>query len=114
MGLLSRLTGSSDITPARAAADAEAGIRLLVDVREPSEWTAGHSPHAKHIPLGQLQAKLGELSAAGKPLAFVCRSGGRSAQATAIARRAGLDASNVGGGMIAWQRAGLATRSGRR
>jgi rhodanese-related sulfurtransferase len=36
------------------------------------------------------------------PVAFICRTGRRSAQATATARRAGYDARNVRGGMTAW------------
>ena len=43
----------------------EEGIRLradgavVVDVREPFEWQAGHIPDALHIPLGELPSRLG-------------------------------------------------------
>lgn len=80
---------------------------LLVDVREPNEWTAGHAPGARHLPLGQVMLHLGRLPRDCDVL-FICRSGNRSAVATELARRAGLTrAFNVRGGMIAWTRAGL-------
>jgi rhodanese-related sulfurtransferase len=49
---------------------------------------------------------MGELQG-GNTVAFVCRSGARSARATRAAAKAGLDAVNVSGGVIAWTRAGL-------
>ena len=55
---------------------------------------------------GQLGERLGELQG-GKTVAFVCRSGARSARATLVATKAGLDAVNVSGGVIGWSRAGL-------
>ena len=42
------------------AAEVPADV-LLVDVREPEEWTAGHAPGAVHIPLGQLGARYTEI-----------------------------------------------------
>ena len=33
---------------------------LLVDVREPEEWAAGHAPSARHIPLSQLGLRAAE------------------------------------------------------
>jgi adenylyltransferase/sulfurtransferase len=44
-----------------------------------------------------------------QPVAFICQSGRRSAMAATAARRAGLDAHNVSGGMTAWERHGLDT-----
>ncbi len=46
------------------------------------------------------------------PIAFVCKSGRRSEMAAQTARKAGLDASNVSGGMEAWETAGLETEKG--
>ena len=78
----------------------------LIDVREPSELSEARVKGARHIPLGQLPAKLGELDR-DRPVAFLCRSGSRSAIATRSATKAGLDAANVKGGIAAWTRAGL-------
>jgi rhodanese-related sulfurtransferase len=79
---------------------------LLVDVREPHEWQAGHAPRARHIPLGQLTVRLHELPA-GRPVVTVCRSGRRSARAAALLARDGREAHNLAGGMHAWASAGL-------
>ncbi len=79
---------------------------LLLDVREPHEWEAGHAPDAVHLPLQDVPARLADLPR-DRPVDVVCHYGGRSAQAVAFLRTAGLDARNVDGGMDAWERAGL-------
>jgi len=78
---------------------------VLIDVREDDEWTAGHAPGAVHVPLGDIPARLGELPADGT-LYVICRSGGRSARATAFLNTNGWDAVNVADGMLGWQAAG--------
>jgi rhodanese-related sulfurtransferase len=80
---------------------------VLIDVREPHEWRAGHAPDAKHIPLQQLPAQLASLPRT-SPVYLICRSGNRSHTAAAFLQRNGFERPvNVRGGMIAWQRAGL-------
>jgi rhodanese-related sulfurtransferase len=82
---------------------------LLVDVREPDEWAAGHADGACHIPLGELDARQHELSR-DREILLICRSGRRSAQAVGLLIQAGHpSATNVAGGMQAWARAGLPT-----
>ncbi len=88
------------------AARLVAGGALLLDVREPDEWQAGHAPGAVHIPLGELGARAGELPRDTRIVA-VCRSGQRSNRAAAALRQSGLDAANLAGGMQAWAAAGL-------
>jgi rhodanese-related sulfurtransferase len=60
------------------------------------------------IPLGQLEARAGEIPT-GKPVLVFCRSGNRSQEGAAILAAKGYDASSVEGGIIAWQDAGLPT-----
>ena len=62
MGLLDKLFKKAyrDVTPAEAQAAMERGA-VLVDVREPHEWQNGHAPKARHIPLGELSARAGDL-----------------------------------------------------
>ena len=84
----------------------EVGDDLLLDVREPHEWAAGHAPGAVHVPLGELPQRLAELPE-DRPVAVVCHLGGRSAHATAFLRANGRPARNVTGGMDAWARLGL-------
>lgn len=85
---------------------------IILDVREPDEWAAGHAPGAIHIPLGDLPARLSELADAhagagvGAALAVTCRGGGRSSRAVAWLTEEGYDVANLDGGMKAWQSAG--------
>ena len=86
-------------------AAAHAGA-VLLDVREPEEWAAGHAPQATHLPLGELVARLAEVPR-DRPVVCICRSGNRSARATQFLRAEGIDATNMVGGMRAWAEAGL-------
>ncbi len=79
---------------------------ILLDVREPREWQAGHAPKARHIPLSQLTRRAGELPR-GRTIVTVCRSGARSARAAALLAGDGREVANLSGGMNAWHRAGL-------
>lgn len=82
---------------------------LILDVREPDEFKAGHLLNAKHIPLGRIRERIGELERyRDKPIVVVCRSGNRSATACALLGKAGFaQALNLAGGITAWQKAGL-------
>jgi len=82
---------------------------LLIDVREPHEYESGHAPGSKLIPVGQLDKRLKEIeSFRDKPVVLICRSGRRSAAAAETLQKAGFtQATNVEGGMLAWEKAGL-------
>lgn len=73
----------------------------FLDVREPYEWQAGHIDGATHVPMQQLPTRQDEV-AEDRTIVCVCRSGARSARVTQALRRAGYDAHNLEGGMIAW------------
>jgi rhodanese-related sulfurtransferase len=92
--------------PAVAVADLPADAAML-DVREPDEWAAGHAPTARHLPMSQLTARIGELPD-DDPLYVVCRSGGRSARVVAYLAGQGYPAVNVDGGMQSWAAQGRA------
>ena len=77
---------------------------VVVDVREPFEWQAGHIEGALHIPLRDLPARVGELDPQARTL-VVCHVGARSAQATAWLHQQGHDVANLDGGMKAWESA---------
>ncbi|BDU77348.1 rhodanese-like domain-containing protein [Mesoterricola sediminis] len=62
---------------------------VVLDVRSPGEFAAGHAPGARNIPLGDLKARLGELDRT-RPVLACCASGMRSGSACAILRRAGF------------------------
>lgn len=83
----------------------------ILDVREDDEWQAGHIEGATHIPLSDLPDRLSELLD-GDRLIVTCRSGARSARATAYLQQAGIQAANLDGGMQAWNAAGRPMVSG--
>ncbi len=77
----------------------------LIDVRQPEEYIGelGHILNAELIPLDQLESLKAKHSDKNKSFIFICRSGGRSAQATAWAVSQGYESSfNLEGGMIKW------------
>jgi rhodanese-related sulfurtransferase len=94
--------------PAVVVADVDddlLGEAFVLDVREPDEWARGHIDGAVHIPLGQLQERVGEVPL-GQKVLCVCAVGGRSSMATQYLASEGRDAINLDGGMHAWQIAG--------
>jgi len=72
---------------------------LLVDVRTPSEYNAGHLPNARLIPIGQLSARLEEFGKdKNRPVVVYCASGGRSGKAKSILEANGFtQVVNAGG-----------------
>ena len=79
----------------------EPGIYIL-DVREPSEFKAGHFEGAVNIPLPTLRNKMNELPL-GKEILIYCGVGQRSYYATRILRLNCFDARNISGGMTTYQ-----------
>ena len=88
---------------ARKAAD----DLVVLDVRHEAEWNQGHIPAARHIPLGYLSDRIGEIPA-DKTVVVHCQSGRRSAIAASVLQRAGRErVINMAGGFDAWTEAGL-------
>ena len=83
------------------------GSILLVDVREPDEYKAGHIPGATLNPLQRFDpAALPRVQ--GKRVVLSCRSGKRTLTALALAQAAGRDdvRAHFAGSMLAWVQAG--------
>ena len=82
---------------------------VLLDVREPAEYSAGRLPKAVNVPLSQLASRaqeLGKLS--GRPIIVYCERGGRSRNVgSALAKQGITDVYNLSGGFRAWKDAGL-------
>ena len=92
---------------ARTASDRFfSGQLVLVDVRTEREYAQIRVPGAVHIPLDEVRGRIGELRT-DHPVAFVCRSGHRSAMAAKRAAKHRPDVLNIAGGMNAWLAAGL-------
>lgn len=85
------------------------GKGVIVDVREPAEFAAGHLRDAKNIPLKELPNRIGELDKfKSKSVITVCQSGMRSAKAAAQLKKAGFnEACSLDGGIAAWQAQGM-------
>ncbi len=83
------------VDPQKARALIKSGA-LLVDVRTPEEFAAGHAKNARNIPLDRLSQQLAELKGLGKPVVLVCASGARSGRATSLLRQQGIEAYNAG------------------
>ncbi|MER6560003.1 rhodanese-like domain-containing protein [Streptomyces sp. NPDC001027] len=86
-------------------AAAWAGGCLVVDVREPDEYAAGHVPGARLTPLRSVPGRCDELPF-GRPVFVVCASGNRSRAAADWMSSRGVDARSVTGGTPAWARDG--------
>lgn len=85
---------------------------VLVDVREPEEYVAGHLPGAINLPLGDLGQRWTEIPAHGD-VYVVCASGNRSLHAAQSLRQAGVAATSLAGGTKAWLQAGRPVVQGR-
>lgn len=91
-----------DVERARERLD---GGAVVLDVREPGEWNAGHVEGSAWIPMGELASRQDELPD-DRLLVVVCHSGNRSARVTQALVAAGYDAANLVGGLEAWAQAG--------
>lgn len=79
---------------------------VLLDVREPDEYAAGHIPGVRLMPMGTVPSRLSEIPT-DKTVIVTCRSGNRSGQITNFLRSNGFtNVHNMQGGILAWQRAG--------
>ena len=81
-------------------------VPLLVDVRTPGEFAAGHVTGAKNVPVGELDGRLAEFGTLDAEVYVICQSGGRSARASATLAAKGVHPVNVAGGTGAWVAAG--------
>lgn len=84
------------------------GNITLVDIREESEYTAGHIDNAVPLPRGILEFKIGnfpELADKSKPVLIYCRTGGRAALAAQSLKTLGYtNVLSIAGGYEAWQK----------
>ena len=70
---------------------------LVVDVRTPQEFSAGHMDGAVNVPVDDLRSRLGEIPR-DREIAVCCQVGQRGYLATRLLRQKGFSASNIGGG----------------
>lgn len=104
-----RLSGVPEIGALQAVQLLNRKDAVMIDVREPGEFSAGHAPNAKNIPHAQLDKRIGELEKfKNRPAVIVCQTGSRSHTATTALKKAGFSEVVVlAGGMGAWQQANM-------
>src|SRR5262249_45105983 len=87
---------------------------VLVDVRDPGEYAAGHAPEARSIPQSELDAHR-FLLPMNRRLVVMSRRGERGADAPGELREMGFQAVNFDGGLEAWAASGkpIVTDDGR-
>jgi rhodanese-related sulfurtransferase len=97
-------SGGSELDPAAFAAKADTSGTVVIDVRTPSEFAAGHLPKATNIDVeaGDFAQRIASLDK-GASYALYCRSGRRSGIALDQMTSAGFTkVVHLAGGISAW------------
>ena len=84
---------------------------VLIDVRQPNEYEAGHVPGSVLVPLASVPDTL-DVFASDVPTFVICKTGARSYRACEFLEDQGLAAINVEGGIMAWIISGRGTVTG--
>lgn len=102
-------SGGNRVSPLKATLLLNRDDALVIDVREPNEWSSGHIPNSRHIALGQLEKRIHELDKfKARPLIVNCQTGNRSSSACGTLKKHGFEkVFNLSGGIGAWREAGL-------
>ena len=82
---------------------------MVIDLRPDGEFRNGHIVNAVHVPIDQIEGRLGRLGKyRQKPVIAACRTGQQSATAVKRLRSEGFErVHRLQGGMMAWQSAEL-------
>ena len=109
-----RIYGGSEVGTVEAVQLINRRDALVLDVRDGSEFAAGHIPNAKHIPLARLNQSMRELEKfKTRPVVVSCRNGAMSAKACALLRKNGFkEVFRLKGGIVSWEQASLPVEKG--
>ena len=107
--LFRRTAGGPWVTPAQATHLINREDALVVDVRDPGEYGAGHILGAKNVPLARIDDGASDLGKRkDRPLILYCDTANRSGKALGALKKQGFTrVANLSGGISAWQQAGL-------
>ena len=85
------------------------GSYLILDVRTPEEFAAGHLDDAMNIPHDHVADQLPQIQQyAAKPVLLYCRSGNRAVKTAEVLAKAGFtNLHHLTGDMQGWEAAGL-------
>jgi len=106
---LLRGVGGASISPLQATLLMNQQNTLVLDVRDQADYEKGHMLNARNIPLAGLAERARELEKyKTRPVLVVCDGGSQSTRAAATLRKQGFgQVAVLGGGLAAWQQAGL-------
>ena len=111
-GAAQLLQTTPQMTPAELYERFDTGEVEVVDVRGQTEWSAGHLPGVRNIPLGLLPDHAAELPR-DRPIVLHCQSGGRSNIAASVLQAHGFDnVINLQGGYRQWSEEGRPVERG--
>ncbi len=108
--LVRRTAGGPWVNPAQATHLINREDAIIIDVREPAEFAAGHVLGARNVPLARLAAPTPDLlKRKERPVIVYCDGRGeRAGKAAAALKKHGFSrVTNLSGGLKAWQDAGL-------
>jgi phage shock protein E len=93
----------------KLAADAKTRIKVIIDVREESEWNVGHAEGSIHLSRGIIEQKIEEVvTDPNTPIICYCGGGNRSALVADSLQKIGYtNVFSLEGGFRAWQDADL-------
>ncbi len=111
MSELSNSAVCPQMTPVDLAANA--GEAVLLDVRSPIEFETEHIANSVNVPLNELEARCEEVSRQGQ-LIVICRSGKRAERGAYTLLGRGFDPKVLEGGLVAWRKAGLPLKEGKK
>ena len=99
----------TEISPAHAQKQTEAGDAVLIDVREEEDWRQDHAKGAKHLERGVIELEIEEQVPDLKtPIICYCGGGSRSALVAASLQKMGYEnVRSLAGGFRAWKEEGL-------
>ena len=103
------MTGGKDVTVQEAVQLINRRDAVVLDVRNASEFAAGHIPNARHIPAGEIEKRLKELDKLkSRPIVVSDQSGNRAAAACATLKKNGFaEVFPLKGGVLGWQQAAM-------
>lgn len=99
------------IAPADLAAHVDQ--KVLLDVRSPIEFETEHIADSINVPLNELEARCEEVPRRGQ-LIVICRSGKRAERGAYTLLGKGFEPRVLAGGMVAWRKAGLPIKQGKK
>ena len=107
--------GFQGLAPAQLTALVNRDNALVVDLRTPSDFAAGHIPGSKNVQMAQFDPENKQLAPAkALPVVLVCKSGQSAGGAAKRLKQAGFERVYLlDGGIAAWQQADLPLVKGR-